>query len=303
MSAELNVEGPDLMTSDLMIFSKPTQNVLKNSKSSDAQTGSIISLSSDHGSSSKINIALRRTIMHSGSDESLTDICKNDMKVYKDLLSLRTVPEYCPCKYCMGTLLSLRHGLRANDGYGFRRVTGLSLILSMKDQIEVQNGPMFPEMRSMVSRMESLNEEFGFSEMKKIADAGFFCTGIGKRRKTCFYCDLCLCDEMLLHNPMREHARWCPVCPYVRLKMSDQYVHCVIEDSRSLKRYYRGHNRPIKMDSDIVEDALNDYTPIIIQESIRFFFEENGSFPTREELFYILETKKEWKTFTALPLM
>lgn len=300
-SKVVSLDELPLNSSVVTPVSDPSKYTLDKLENKNAGSKSVISLSNDHGSLSKINNVLRRNITSTESslrpEERLNMSCKNDMKIYNDLLSISIVPEHCPCKDCVGKVFSLRPDLRSTDRFGFRRITGLSLILSMKDQIEERNGPKFPENTCIERRKESINEEYGSSEMTEIADAGFFGTEIEKRRKTCFYCGLCLCDELLLYDPWREHARWCPVCPYLRSKMSNQYVHSVIEDTKSLKKYYRGLNRPAKMDTDIVEDALKEHTQIVIQESICFFFEENGSFPNRKELFYILEAKKDWKTF------
>ncbi|XP_064478320.1 death-associated inhibitor of apoptosis 1-like isoform X2 [Ornithodoros turicata] len=68
---------------------------------------------------------------------------------------------------------------------------------------------------------------------QKMAKAGFFYTGT-EDRTTCFQCGNSVCSWDVDDDPLVEHARWFPECPYVELQLGDLAINDVTQTHRNL---------------------------------------------------------------------
>ena len=90
------------------------------------------------------------------------------------MLSIKAAPEECSCSKCLVSLVTSECGFRSRDIYGFRRLSGCSLIMNVKKKLSSQNGPEYPDQSDKVNRLNSLRELYEFEEAEDIAEAGFF---------------------------------------------------------------------------------------------------------------------------------
>lgn len=215
----------------------------------------------------------------------------DDLIQYNTIDSIIRAPSVCPCTECKYDLSYIRNGRR--DFYnGTRR-----FLLTFGQEFGQDQGPVHSEFETVHSRLRTfeLETESTDGNISTQAEAGFYYTGQGGNRE-CFFCGLNLRAEMVVKNPWREHARWCPFCPFVAKQKQPEFVHRVIQETKMLKSYLKGLNRPKNMKTEIVIEAMNEYTRCSVGDAIEILFWKYGSFPTRDELFHELESVKLWKT-------
>ncbi|XP_064478352.1 E3 ubiquitin-protein ligase XIAP-like [Ornithodoros turicata] len=94
--------------------------------------------------------------------------------------------------------------------------------------------PVHPHYATLASR-ESSFESYprnAKGNKEKMAKAGFFFTGTDDRT-TCFQCGNSLCSWDEDDDPLLEHARWYPDCPYVVLILGDETIKDVRQAHRN----------------------------------------------------------------------
>lgn len=209
----------------------------------------------------------------------------DDLIQYTTIDSIIRAPSGCPCTKCKYDLSYIRD--ERKDFYnGTRR-----LPLTFGQQFRQDQGPVKSEFETVHSRLCTFKSETGATQ----AESGFYCTGLNGNRE-CFFCGLNLCEEMLDANPWREHARWSPFCQFVVEQKQPEFVHKVVHETKILKSYLKGLNRPKSMQTEIVIEAMNKYPHWLVGNTIKLIFLDYGSFPKRDELFHVLESVKLWKT-------
>ncbi|XP_071135067.1 E3 ubiquitin-protein ligase XIAP-like [Mytilus edulis] len=273
----------------------------------DMETNDVINLSNEHAESCRIRQLFQpkpsnqceqsQRVLTSRQTQHLPEACLVDINIYPSVASIMGAPsDECPCSSCSRSKIFLPAQDTQRDMHGLPRLIGKRLILKMKRRIEENNGPIHSQFEDEAHRRQSFDLHDINNGIQ--AEAGFFSMVERKEDRVCFYCDGCLRKEVLTMDPWREHARWFPVCPHVLQKKGGGFVHDVLHDTKILKRHLKGLNRPTKMETCIVVDALDaGYHRCLIKETIQGFFHEYGSFPNSEEMFGSLESIRDWKTF------
>lgn len=276
----------------------------------DMEREDVINLTNKHAESCRIRQLIQpkpsnqceqaRKVLASRQTQHLPEACMADINIYPSVASIMGAPsDECPCSSCSRSSIFLPCPDTVRDMYGLPRLIGKRLILKLKRRIEENNGPIHSQFEDEAHRRQSFDLH-DVNDMNRAiqAEAGFFTMEERREDRVCFFCDGCLRKDVLTLDPWREHARWFPVCPHVLQKKGERFVHDVLYDTKILKRHLKGLNRPTKMETCIVVDALDaGYPRCLIEETIQGFFHEYGSFPNSEEMFGSLESIKDWKTF------
>jgi hypothetical protein len=82
------------------------------------------------------------------------------------------------------------------------------------------------------------NEENTLPSIELFVDAGFFYTG-EKNIVRCFYCNGALRNWQATDDPKIEHARWYPMCAYIRQYIGEDLYQAIQRKNRELKGILR----------------------------------------------------------------
>jgi hypothetical protein len=134
--------------------------------------------------------------------------------------------------------------------------------------------------------------------------AGFFYTGFGDN-VTCFFCNGGLRNWQIGDVPWKEHAKWYPRCPYVRMIKGDKYIQEVHSEINTPVVNAPGviHKidpREIKarMDTEVVKKIIGmGYPKSIIETVLEKRLREHGDDFTKSE--HLMDAIFKWEEEAA----